>query len=73
MFESLGVLIGDDGISEDESFAEVGSLAFVPSGSRVVPKESREAANWPQFDETTGVEEDKGHVVDDSQVHSLAI
>ena len=72
MLDSLGA----DVIGDEESMAEVGRLAFVPKGSRVVPNESRVAANKPQSDKMIRVDEDKGQaveVLDDSKVHLLAI
>ena len=61
MFDSVGVQVGSDKESRDE----VGELAFVPEGCRVVAKGS-------QLDKMIVVEEDKGpveEVLDDTEVH----
>ena len=63
MRDSLGVLVGAD----DKSEAEVGELAFVPKGSRVVAKGS-------ELEKMIGVDENKVQVVevlDDPKVHTL--
>ena len=61
ILDSVGVQVGSDKESRDE----VGELAFVPKGCRVVAKES-------QLDKMIVVEEDEGQVVevlDDTEVH----
>ena len=61
MLDSVGVQVGAD----KERKNEVGELAFVPKGSRVVAKGS-------QLDKIIVVEENKGHVkdvLDDTEVH----
>ena len=63
MHNSVGVLVGAD----IEGEAEVGELAFVPKGSRVVSNVSTEVsnvANGLQLDRVNGMEEDKGQVVE---------
>merc|ERR1719209_1901978 len=65
MLNSVRVLVGAD----VEGEAEVGELAFVPKGSRLVSNVSTEVSNVAngQLDSAIGMEEDKVQVVEVNQ------